>query len=182
MRKKIVAGNWKMNKTMEEAMILASEVVHMVKDEVNTDVQVIIAPPALYLTTLQKHTEPVTNMGIAAQNCSNKVSGAFTGEISAPMLKSIGVTHVILGHSERREYFKETNIIIAEKVNIVLENGMTPIFCCGESLDMRQNGDFMAYVASQITDSIFHLSPEDFSKIVIAYEPIWAIGTGLTAS
>jgi triosephosphate isomerase (TIM) len=182
MRKKIVAGNWKMNKTMEEAMILASEVVHMVKDEVNSDVQVIIAPPALYLTTLQKHTEPVANMGIAAQNCSNKVSGAFTGEISAPMLESIGVTHVILGHSERREYFNESNEMIAEKVNIVLENGMTPIFCCGESLDMRQNGDFMAYVASQITDSLFHLSPEDFAKVVIAYEPIWAIGTGLTAS
>jgi triosephosphate isomerase (TIM) len=182
MRKKIVAGNWKMNKTMEEAMILASEVVHMVKDEVNTDVQVIIAPPALYLTTLQKHTDPVANMGIAAQNCSNKVSGAFTGEVSAPMLKSIGVTHVILGHSERREYFNESSQMIAEKVNIVLENGMTPIFCCGESLEMRQNGDFMAFVASQITDSLFHLSEEDFAKVVIAYEPIWAIGTGLTAS
>jgi triosephosphate isomerase (TIM) len=182
MRKKIVAGNWKMNKTMDEAMILASEVVHMVKDEVNTDVQVIIAPPALYLTTLQKHIDPIANMGIAAQNCSNKVSGAFTGEISAPMLKSIGVTHVILGHSERREYFNESNQMIAEKVNIVLENGMTPIFCCGESLEMRQNGDFMAFVASQITDSLFHLSEEDFAKVVIAYEPIWAIGTGLTAS
>ena len=122
-----------MNKSMDEAMILASEVVHMVKDEVNADVQVIIAPPALYLTTLQKHTGPVSNMGIAAQNCSNKASGAYTGEISASMLKSIGVTHVIIGHSERRQYFNETNEELAEKVNIVLENGMTPIFFCGES-------------------------------------------------
>jgi len=182
MRKQIVAGNWKMNKTAEEALILASEVVNMVKDEVNTDVQVIIAPPAIYLSTLQKYTETAPNIGIAAQNCSNKASGAYTGEISASMLKSIGVTHVILGHSERREYFKETNEQLAEKVNIVLENGLTPIFCCGESLEMRQGGNFLAFVASQLTDSLFHLSPEDFAKVVIAYEPIWAIGTGLTAS
>ncbi len=182
MRKKIVAGNWKMNKSMDEAMILASEVVHMVKDEVNTDVQVIIAPPALYLTTLQKHTEPIANMGIAAQNCSNKASGALTGEISAPMLKSIGVTHVLVGHSERRQYFNETNDQLAEKINIVLENNMTPIFCCGESLEQRQAEGFFEFVASQLTDSLFHLSADDFTKIVIAYEPIWAIGTGLTAS
>ncbi len=182
MRKKIVAGNWKMNKTMDEAMILASEVVHMVKDEVNSDVQVIIAPPAIYLTTLQKHTGAVANMGIAAQNCSNKASGAYTGEVSASMLKSIGVTHVLVGHSERRQYFNETNEVLAEKVNIVLENGMTPIFCCGESLEQRQGEGFFEFVASQITDSLFHLTVEDFGKVVIAYEPIWAIGTGLTAS
>lgn len=182
MRKQIVAGNWKMNKTAEEALILASEVVNMVKDEVNTDVQVIIAPPALYLSTLQKYTETALNIGIAAQNCSNKASGAYTGEISASMLKSIGVTHVILGHSERRQYFNETNEQLAEKVNIVLENGLTPIFCCGETLELRQGGDFLAFVASQLTDSLFHLSDEDFAKVVIAYEPIWAIGTGLTAS
>ncbi len=182
MRKQIVAGNWKMNKTAEEALILASEVVNMVKDEVNTDVQVIIAPPAIYLSTLQKYTSTAPNIGIAAQNCSNKASGAYTGEISASMLKSIGVTHVILGHSERREYFKETNEQLAEKVNIVLENGLTPIFCCGETLELRQGGDFLAFVASQLTDSLFHLTPEDFAKVVIAYEPIWAIGTGLTAS
>ena len=182
MRKKIVAGNWKMNKTMDEAMILVSEVVHMVKDEVDTNVQVIIAPPALYLTTLQKHTEPVANMGIAAQNCSNKASGAYTGELSASMLKSIGVTHVLVGHSERRQYFNENNQQLAEKVNIVLENNMTPIFCCGESLEQRQADGFFEFVASQLTDSLFHLSVEDFGKVVIAYEPIWAIGTGLTAS
>ncbi len=182
MRKQIVAGNWKMNKTADEALILASEVLNMVKDEVNTDVQVIIAPPALYLATLQKYTETVSNVGIAAQNCSSKASGAYTGEISASMLKSIGVTHVILGHSERRQYFNETNEELAEKVNIVLENGLTPIFCCGESLELRQGEDFLAFVASQLTDSLFHLSAEDFAKVVIAYEPIWAIGTGLTAS
>lgn len=182
MRKQIVAGNWKMNKTAEEALILASEVVNMVKDEVNTDVQVIIAPPAIYLSTLQKYTETVANVGIAAQNCSNKASGAYTGEISASMLKSIGVTHVILGHSERREYFKETNEQLAEKVNIVLENGLTPIFCCGETLELRQGTEFLEFVAAQLTASLFHLSAEELLKVVIAYEPIWAIGTGLTAS
>jgi triosephosphate isomerase (TIM) len=182
MRKQIVAGNWKMNKTAEEALILASEVVNMVKDEVNTDVQVIIAPPAVYLSTLQKYTETVANIGIAAQNCSNKASGAYTGEISASMLKSIGVTHVILGHSERRQYFNETNEQLAEKVNIVLENALTPIFCCGETLELRQGEGFLEFVASQLTDSLFHLSTEELLKVVIAYEPIWAIGTGLTAS
>ena len=177
MRKKIVAGNWKMNKTMEEALILASEVANMVKDEVSTDVTVVIASPSLYLSTLQKYAEPIANLSIAAQNCHQKASGAFTGEISAPMLKSIGVEYVILGHSERRQYFAETNEQLAEKVNIALENGLTPIFCCGESLEQREAGGFLEFVASQLTDSLFHLSAEDFAKVVIAYEPIWAIGT-----
>lgn len=182
MRKKIVAGNWKMNKTAEEALILASEVANMVKDEVSTDVTVVIASPSLYLSTLTKYAEPVVNLGISAQNCHQKASGAYTGEISAPMLKSIGVEYVILGHSERRQYFGETNEQLAEKVNISLENGLTPIFCCGESLDQRNAPGYLEFVASQLTDSLFHLSVEDFSKVVIAYEPIWAIGTGVTAS
>ncbi len=171
-----------MNKTQEEALILASEVVNMVKDEVSTDVTVVIASPSLYLSTLQKHVEPVSNMGVAAQNCHQKASGAYTGEISAPMLKSIGIGYVILGHSERRQYFGETNEQLAEKVNIALENGLTPIFCCGESLDQRNAAGYLELVASQLTESLFHLSAEEFGKVVIAYEPIWAIGTGVTAS
>ncbi|MFC0185766.1 triosephosphate isomerase [Pseudarcicella hirudinis] len=182
MRKKIVAGNWKMNKTIEEALALVSEVANMVKDEVSTDVQVVVAPPALYLSTLQKYTEAVPNLGVSAQNCHQKASGAYTGEVSAAMLKSIAVEYVILGHSERRQYFGETNEQLAEKVNIALENGLTPIFCCGESLEQRNGGNFLEFVSSQLTESLFHLSPEDFAKVVIAYEPIWAIGTGLTAS
>lgn len=182
MRKKIVAGNWKMNKTMEEALILASEVVNMVKDEVSTEVTVIMGVPSLYLNTLKSYVEGVANVSLAAQNCHQKASGAFTGEISAPMLKSIGIEYVILGHSERRQYFGETNEQLAEKVNISLENGLSPIFCCGESLSEREAGGYLELVASQLTASLFHLSAEDFANVVIAYEPIWAIGTGVTAS
>ncbi len=182
MRKKIVAGNWKMNCTIEEALALASEVIHMVKDEVNSDVTVVIAPPALYIDKLQQYVAPIANMGIAAQNCHSKSSGAYTGEISAVMLKALGIGYVILGHSERRQYFSETNAQLAEKVDAILANGMTPIFCCGESLELRESTGFLNYVANQLTESLFHLNAEDFSKVVIAYEPIWAIGTGLTAS
>lgn len=182
MRKKIVAGNWKMNKTAEEATALLSEVVNMIKDEVTGDVEVVLCPPALYLTTARQYLTPGGKISIGAQNCHEKASGAYTGEISAPMLQSIGVEYVILGHSERRQYFEETNAQLAEKVNISLENDLIPIFCCGESRDLRENGDYIGYVKDQITDSLFHLSAESFGKVVIAYEPIWAIGTGLTAS
>jgi triosephosphate isomerase (TIM) len=182
MRKKIVAGNWKMNTTLDEALALTSEVVNMVNDEVRGDVQVILCPPALYLTTLQKYLENAPKVALAAQNCSDKASGAYTGEISAAMLKSIGIRYVILGHSERRQYFGETNAQLADKVNIALANGLTPIFCCGESLHQRQNEDFIGFVKNQISESLFHLSPEQMAQVVIAYEPIWAIGTGLTAS
>ncbi|MCK8492215.1 MULTISPECIES: triose-phosphate isomerase [Spirosoma] len=182
MRKKIVAGNWKMNKTFEEAKALLSEVINMVKDEVTGDVQVVLCPPSLYLTTSRQYIAPGGKISLGAQNCHEKASGAYTGEISAPMLQSIGVEYVILGHSERRQYFEETNAQLAEKVNSVLENGLTPIFCCGESRDLRENGDYIGFVKDQLTESLFHLSAESFSKVVIAYEPIWAIGTGLTAS
>lgn len=182
MRKKIVAGNWKMNKTAEEAKALLSEVVNMIKDEVTSDVEVVLCPPALYLTTFRQYVTAGGKISLGAQNCHEKASGAYTGEISAPMLKSIGVDYVILGHSERRQYFGETNAQLAEKVNIALENGLTPIFCCGESRELRENGDYDAFVKNQLTESLFHLSAESFGKVVIAYEPIWAIGTGLTAS
>lgn len=182
MRKKIVAGNWKMNKTLDEALALTSELVNMIKDEVNSDVQVILCTPSLYLTTLKSYVENSPLVALGAQNCYEKASGAFTGEISAPMIKSIGIEYVIIGHSERRQYFGESNAQLAEKVNISLENGLVPLFCCGESLQQRQNEDFIGFVKNQIEESLFHLSAEDFGKVVIAYEPIWAIGTGLTAS
>ncbi|QJW91788.1 triose-phosphate isomerase [Spirosoma taeanense] len=182
MRKKIVAGNWKMNKTFEEAKALLSEVVNMVKDEVTGDVEVVLCPPMVYLTTSRQYITPGGRVSLGAQNCHEKASGAYTGEVSAPMLQSIGVEYVILGHSERRQYFEETNAQLAEKVNIVLEHGLKPIFCCGESRDLRENGDYMGYVKNQITESLFHLSADQFANVVIAYEPIWAIGTGLTAS
>lgn len=154
----------------------------MIKDEVTSDVEVVLCPPALYLTTFRQYVTAGGNISLGAQNCHEKASGAYTGEISAPMLRSIGVEYVILGHSERRQYFGETAAQLAEKVNIALENGLTPIFCCGESRDLRESGDYDRFVKSQLTESLFHLSAESFGKVVIAYEPIWAIGTGLTAS
>jgi triosephosphate isomerase (TIM) len=181
MRKKIVAGNWKMNKTADEGLALVSEVANMVNAEVTGDVTVVLCPPALYLTTYKTYlTGP--RLALGAQNCHEKASGAYTGEISAPMLKSIGVGYVILGHSERRQYFHETNAQLAEKVNIALDNGLTPIFCCGESLELREGGDYVGFVKQQLTESLFHLSAEQIAGVVVAYEPIWAIGTGLTAT
>lgn len=182
MRKKIVAGNWKMNKTLDEAVALVSEVVNMIKDEVTSDVQVVLCPPSLYLTTLKPYLDGQSRIALGAQNCHEKASGAYTGEISAPMLKAINVSYVILGHSERRQYFGETNAQLAEKVDSALANGLTPIFCCGESLEQRQSEVHLDFVRTQLTESLFHLSPDQFANIVIAYEPIWAIGTGLTAT
>jgi triosephosphate isomerase (TIM) len=182
MRKKIVAGNWKMNKTYEEALSLASEVIFMANDEVNSNVQLIMAAPYTYLLSLQKYLDKSPNIALAAQNCHQKSAGAYTGEISANMLASMNINYVILGHSERRQYNAETNEQLKEKVDAALSNGLTPIFCCGESLELRNGGNFLEYVAQQLTESLFHLSETEFAKIVIAYEPIWAIGTGLTAS
>jgi len=187
MRKKIVAGNWKMNKTLDEAKALLSEVVNMIKDEVietsnRGDVTVVICPPSIYLTTSRQYIPSGGRIMLGAQNCHEKESGAYTGEVSASMLKSVGVEYIIVGHSERRQYFGETNAQLAEKVDRVLENGLVPIFCCGESLDLRENGDYVGFVKGQLTDSLFHLSAEALANVVVAYEPIWAIGTGLTAS
>ncbi len=182
MRKKIVAGNWKMNKTYEEALLLASEVIFMANDEVNSNIQLIMATPFPYLIPLQKYLDKSPNIALAAQNCNDKASGAYTGEVSASMLTSINVKYVLIGHSERRQYYNESNAQLKDKVDLSITNGITPIFCCGETLELRNGTEFLAFVANQLSESLFHLSPEDFSKIVIAYEPIWAIGTGLTAS
>lgn len=182
MRKKIVAGNWKMNKTLDEALILTSEVVNMVRDEVIGDVEVVLCTPYIYLPVLQKYVKEVDRISLGAQNCHQKASGAYTGEVSAAMLAALGTPYVLVGHSERRQYFGETDELLAEKVKIALANGLKPIFCCGELLEQRQNEDFLAIVKAQITAALFDLSSEDFGKVVIAYEPVWAIGTGLTAS
>jgi triosephosphate isomerase (TIM) len=182
MRKNIVAGNWKMNKTLQEGLALTSEIVNMVKDEMKKDTTVILNPPFPLLQNVHNLIKDSKPIHLGAQNCSQHASGAYTGEVSVTMLKSVGCEYVILGHSERREYFKESNELLAKKVDIVLENGLKPIFCCGESLEIRQNGSFIEFVCKQITDSVFHLSKEQFGKLVIAYEPIWAIGTGVTAT
>jgi triosephosphate isomerase len=182
MRKKIIAGNWKMNTNMEEALALASEVIHIAQDEVPSSVTLIMSTPFVYLNTIKKLISEGKNIYLGAQNCHTETSGAFTGEISAPMLQSIGIEYVIVGHSERREYFQENNAQLAKKVDLLISYGMIPIFCCGESLDIRKAGTHLEFVKNQLTESLFHLSAQDFEKIVIAYEPIWAIGTGETAS
>ncbi|WKN33162.1 triose-phosphate isomerase [Porifericola rhodea] len=181
MRKKIVAGNWKMNKNLEEGQALASEVKHMAEDELSGDVQLIMCTPFIHLSTL-KGLLKGSAIGLGAQNCSEHESGAYTGETSVDMLKSVGVEYVILGHSERREYFNESNELLAKKLDTTLKSQLTPIFCCGEPLEIREKEEQNKYVQQQIEESLFHLSAEEVSKVVIAYEPIWAIGTGKTAS
>jgi triosephosphate isomerase len=178
-RLQIAAGNWKMNKTFEDAMQLSRAIANSKRDE---NVLTILGVPSVYLKMIVDQVLHVQGLEVAAQNCHSKASGAYTGEISAPMLASLEVKYVIIGHSERREYFHESNNELAEKVNIVLENGLVPIFCCGESLDIRKSGKHLEYVANQLEESLYHLPQEDFSKLIIAYEPIWAIGTGETAS
>jgi triosephosphate isomerase len=179
MRKKIVAGNWKMNKSWPEAMELANGLASN-SSTFPADVQVILAPPALYLHGLQ--SELPKSIALAAQNCSQHESGAFTGEISAGMLKSMNVHFSVIGHSERRQYFGETNDIIREKVDACLRNGVTPIFCCGESLSERNAEKHFTTVATQVQQALFHLSADQIQRVIIAYEPVWAIGTGVTAS
>lgn len=182
MRRKIVAGNWKMNNTLEEGKKLTSEVVNMVADETNGEVTVVLGTPFVHLLPTKQLVTGAQNIFVAAQNCSQHVSGAYTGEVSIKMLASADVDFVIIGHSERREYFHETNEQLAQKVNLTLEDGLTPIFCCGEPLEIREDGSFFDYVCNQLTESLFHLTREQIAKLVIAYEPIWAIGTGKTAT
>lgn len=182
MRKKIVAGNWKMNKTLQEANTLASEVLGMVKDEVNGDVKVIFCTPFPYLQSVKTIVGNNTRISVAAQNCSEHESGAYTGETSAVMLKSMDIPYVILGHSERRQYFGEDGKLLAKKVDVTLKNGLSPIFCCGELLEIREKGTHEQLVKQQVEESLFHLSADDLKKVVIAYEPVWAIGTGKTAT
>jgi triosephosphate isomerase len=182
MRNKIVAGNWKMNNTLEEGVTLASEIVNMVSDELTDDVKMVLCTPFIHLSSVSKIIGGAEKVFLGAQNCNDNLKGAFTGETSVDMLKSVGVEYVILGHSERREYYGESNEFLAKKVNTVLGAGLTPIFCCGESLEIREKGQHFDFVTNQLTESLFHLSAAEFSKLVIAYEPIWAIGTGVTAS
>jgi triosephosphate isomerase len=182
MRKKIVAGNWKMNKSFEEANILATEVKGMVSDEVKGDVQVILCVPFPYLASLVKLIGAGTRIAVAAQNCSEHESGAYTGEVSASMLGSVGIKHVVLGHSERRQYFGEDGSLLAKKIDIALKHALTPIFCCGEPLEVRESNGHEDLVKRQVEESLFHLSAEQLKKVVIAYEPVWAIGTGKTAT
>jgi len=181
MRKQIAAANWKMNLTLQQGEKLLDDIIAL-PHQLNEHQETVFAVPFPYLAMAQNKIAGRKNVFIAAQNCYNKKSGAYTGETSVEMLLSLGVHHVVLGHSERREYFNESNHFLAEKVNICLENNIIPIFCCGEALSVREANGQNEFVAKQLEESLFHLSAAQIQKVVIAYEPIWAIGTGKTAS
>ena len=169
-----------MNLEYAEGVSLFSEIVNMVRDEQKGNQISVICAPFIHLTSLAKLGG--TTVRIGAQNCHQKESGAYTGEISAKMIKSVGCEYVIIGHSERRQYFAESDALLAEKTDAALKNNLVPIFCIGETLEERNNGSYFEVIKSQLTNGVFGLSAEDFSKVVLAYEPVWAIGTGLTAT
>jgi triosephosphate isomerase len=180
MRKNIVAGNWKMNKTLHEGLTLAKE-LQLALTGKTPKCEVIICPPFIHLASIAAAVDADV-LKTGAQNNADKVSGAYTGEVSAAMVASTGVQYVILGHSERRAYYGETNAVLKEKVKLALANNLKPIFCIGEVLAEREAGKQNEVVETQIRESLFDLSAEDFKKIVLAYEPVWAIGTGKTAT
>ena len=180
MRKKIVAGNWKMNMNLQDGIALAKELNETLKAD-KPNCGVVICTPFIHLASIAQFLDQDI-IGLGAENCADKEKGAFTGEVSAEMVKSTGAQYVILGHSERREYYKETPEILKEKVLLAQKNGLKVIFCIGESLAEREAGKQNEVVKAELEGSVFNLSEEDFRKIVIAYEPIWAIGTGKTAT
>jgi triosephosphate isomerase (TIM) len=179
MRKKIVAGNWKMNKTITDATELMVHLCNHIAD-FPSHVEVVVAPPSLYLTSFGlMEAQPIQ---LAAQNCCDKDQGAYTGEISAAMLHAIQVNYCIVGHSERRQFYGETNEVVKAKVDACIRNNVNPLFCCGEILSERENNTHFVTVLHQIESALWHLSVEELLKVVIAYEPVWAIGTGVTAT
>lgn len=178
MRKNIVAGNWKMNKNLQEGISLATELKEKVK---NPKCEVIIGTPYIHLASVSELLKGSV-ISVAAENCANHVSGAYTGEVSAEMVASTGTTYCIIGHSERRSYYGETYEILREKIDLALSNNLRPIFCIGEVKEEREAGKQNEVVKAQLEGSVFHLDADSFGKLVIAYEPVWAIGTGLTAT
>ena len=181
MRKKIVAGNWKMNKTFQEAEDLIFEISDALNEKGKGETIVIVCPPAPYLE-MATDIASENDFFIGAQNAAEQEFGAYTGEISAAMIQSMGVQYVILGHSERRQYFGETDSKIATKINLAFNHNITPIYCCGEVLEERNSEKHFEVVRKQVSEAMFHLSAEKAAEVIIAYEPVWAIGTGVTAS
>ena len=178
-RKNIVAGNWKMNMDYREGRDLAKSIVSKLRP---SETLVVLGTPYIHLKNTSSIIKDISNVSLAAQNCHHEESGAYTGEISADMLVSCEVDYVILGHSERREYFGEDDTLIAKKIDLVLSRNMGPIYCCGEKLDIREAGTQNELVGKQVKEALFHLDADQIQKVVIAYEPVWAIGTGKTAS
>lgn len=181
MRKQIAAANWKMNLNLQQANDLLDEIIGK-NISLSEDQEVVFGVPFPYLLIAKNKVKNTKDFFVAAQNCYTKESGAFTGEVSASMLSSLEIDYVILGHSERREYFWEDNKTLSQKVDVCLKNNLKPIFCCGESLEIRENGSQNEFVENQLKESLFHLESSSITNFVIAYEPIWAIGTGKTAT
>jgi len=181
MRKQIAAANWKMNLTLQQAEALVDELL-ATPFSLNENQQAVFGVPFPYLIAIHNKFIGKNNCYVSAQNCYTKKSGAYTGETSVEMLTSIGITYVIIGHSERREFFNESNAMLAEKINCCLSNNLKPIFCCGEPLQIREAESQNSFVETQLKESLFHLTAEQITNFIIAYEPIWAIGTGKTAS
>lgn len=181
MRKNIVAGNWKLNTNVHDGIALAKEINSMVNEAKITEVKVIVSPPFTHIIEIVKNTN-MNTLSVAAQNCASEEKGAFTGEVSAEMIKSAGAKYVIIGHSERRQYFHEDGAILNKKVKVCLKNDLDPIFCCGEVLAERENNIQFDVVKKQLEEGLFNLTIEEFLHIVVAYEPVWAIGTGKTAT
>jgi len=181
MRKKIVAGNWKMNKTFSEAEELISAIAEALDDIDPGNTEVVLCPPAMYLE-MATDVAYESNFRVGAQNVYPEDSGAYTGEISPLMLRELGVSYCITGHSERRKYFNESDDFLKRKVDALLKHGVQPIFCCGEALPEREDNRHFEVVRRQLEEALFHLRNEEFLNVVIAYEPVWAIGTGVTAT
>ena len=182
MRKKIVAGNWKMNQTFDEGRKLFEEITSLLTENNDPSILKIIAPSFIHIQALAQMAAPTGTVFLAGQNCHSEESGAYTGEISATMLKSAGAKYIILGHSERRTYFNETNKELAKKVSIVLKKQLSPIFCIGETLKEREEKKQYEVVKNQLKEGLFHIDQNDIRNVIIAYEPVWAIGTGITAT
>ena len=180
MRRNIVAGNWKMNTSFDEAIELANNLKN-IENTFDSKTEVIVFPPFLYVKSLVDLLNG-SSIKVGAQNSANNTNGAYTGEVSSSMIKSVNAEYVIIGHSERRGYYNETDEILNEKLNLVLENDLNPIFCVGEKLEDRKANKHFDIIESQIKQATFSLEKNDFSKLIIAYEPVWAIGTGETAS
>jgi triosephosphate isomerase len=182
MRLKIIAGNWKMNKAYGEALMLATEVAHDSVNDKHHGLLTILAPAFPFLSAVSRSIDGFDDFAVAAQNCHFEESGAFTGEVSVQMIISVGARYVIIGHSERRLYFNETDELLLKKVNIALEHRLKPIFCFGETSAQRQSGKHFETIAAQLNNTILQLEENEIRNVILAYEPVWAIGTGVNAT
>jgi len=180
-RKIMVVGNWKMNKVYVEGLVLANTIIADL-EKLRSTIDIVLCPPFIHIQTVYNMLKEYPWLHVGAQNCHQLEAGAYTGEVTAAMLKSVGAEYIIIGHSERRAYFNESPELLAQKVQAVIKQGLSPIFCCGENLEIREANTQESFVQAQIEQSLFSLSASDFKKVVIAYEPIWAIGTGIVAS